>query len=61
VYAWLTASCPSTKIVGEWFGMAATGKQMSIRGVSVLEIKDSKLWRCMDYYTMALLMKQLDA
>jgi hypothetical protein len=41
--------------------MAATGKQMSIRGVSVLEIKDSKLWRCMDYYTMALLMKQLDA
>jgi steroid delta-isomerase-like uncharacterized protein len=46
---------------GALFGLAATGKRMSMRGVSVFEIQGDQLRRCTDYYNVATMMKQLGA
>jgi steroid delta-isomerase-like uncharacterized protein len=40
-------------------GIPATGKQFSVRGVSILELEDGKIRRCSDYWDMAEFLKQL--
>src|SRR6476620_4456797 len=38
-------------------GLPATGKSISIRGVSLLELADGKIRRCSDYWDMATLLR----
>jgi ketosteroid isomerase-like protein len=38
---------------------AATGKQVEVRGASILEFADGKIRRCSDYWDMATFLKQL--
>jgi ketosteroid isomerase-like protein len=40
-------------------GMFKTGKQFSVRGVSIVTVKNGKISRNVDYYDAATLMKQL--
>jgi steroid delta-isomerase-like uncharacterized protein len=44
---------------GDLPGLPATGKPISIRGVSILELLDNKIRRCSDYWDMATLLKQI--
>jgi steroid delta-isomerase-like uncharacterized protein len=44
---------------GEMPGMPATGKTFSLRGASVVELRDGKLTRCSDYWDLVTLLKQL--
>ena len=44
---------------GNWSSLPATGKSFSIRGVSVIELSESKVKRQTDYYDGASLMLQL--
>ena len=44
---------------GDLPGMPATGKQIEIRGASILEFDDGKIRRCSDYWDMAMFLKQL--
>ena len=44
---------------GDMPGIPATGKQFSVRGVSILELEDGKIRRCSDYWDMAEFLKQL--
>jgi steroid delta-isomerase-like uncharacterized protein len=36
-----------------------TGKKFSVRGVSVIDVKDGKISRCLDFYDAATIMKQV--
>ncbi|HEX8816066.1 MAG TPA: nuclear transport factor 2 family protein [Terriglobales bacterium] len=36
-----------------------TGKKFSVRGVSVVDVKDGKISRCLDFYDAATIMKQV--
>ena len=51
--------------VAEWVwsgtdkGLHKTGKNFSVRGVSVIEVRDGKISSCKDYYDFATAMKQL--
>jgi steroid delta-isomerase-like uncharacterized protein len=38
---------------------AATGKQVEVRGASILDFADGKIRRCSDYWDMATFLKQL--
>ena len=40
-------------------GMFKTGKQFSVRGVSIVTVKNGKISRNIDYYDVATLMKQV--
>ncbi len=44
---------------GDMPGMPATGKQLEVRGASILEFADGKIRRCSDYWDMATFLKQL--
>jgi steroid delta-isomerase-like uncharacterized protein len=44
---------------GDLPGMPATGKQVEVRGASILEFADGKIRRCSDYWDMATFLKQL--
>lgn len=47
--------------LGDLPGLAATGKQISMRGVSVFERRDERLRRVTDYYDRATMLAQLNA
>jgi len=36
-----------------------TGKKFSVRGVSVIEVRDGKIARCLDFYDVATIMRQV--
>lgn len=36
-----------------------TGKKFSVRGVSVIEVRDGKITRCLDFYDVATIMRQV--
>jgi steroid delta-isomerase-like uncharacterized protein len=40
-------------------GVFKTGKKFSVRGVSVVDVRDGKISRCMDYYDVATIMRQV--
>jgi steroid delta-isomerase-like uncharacterized protein len=44
---------------GDMPGMPATNKRVSVRGSTVIELKDGKISRNTDYWDMATLMRQL--
>jgi steroid delta-isomerase-like uncharacterized protein len=44
---------------GDMPGMPATGKQVEVRGASILEFANDKIRRCSDYWDMATFLKQL--
>jgi steroid delta-isomerase-like uncharacterized protein len=44
---------------GDFPGMPATHKRMSVRGASVFELQGDKIRRCSDYWDMVTLLKQL--
>ena len=44
---------------GDLPGMPATGKQVEVRGASILEFAGEKIRRCSDYWDMATFLKQL--
>jgi steroid delta-isomerase-like uncharacterized protein len=44
---------------GDLPGMPATGKQVEVRGASILEFADGKIRRCSDYWDMATFLRQL--
>ena len=45
---------------GDMPGLPATGKRFSLRGASVVELREGKLSRCSDYWDLATLLKQLE-
>jgi steroid delta-isomerase-like uncharacterized protein len=57
------------RAAGEWImtgthtgnlpGLPATGRSISIRGASILELRDGKIRRCSDYWDMATLLRQV--
>lgn len=44
---------------GDLPGMPATGRQIEVRGASILEFRGEKISRCSDYWNMATLLTQL--
>jgi len=40
-------------------GMFKTGKKFSVRGVSVIEVRDGKIFRNLDFYDAATIMRQV--
>jgi len=44
---------------GDYPEMPATGRSCTVRGASVLELRDGLFSRCSDYYDMLTLLKQL--
>jgi predicted ester cyclase len=44
---------------GDLPGMPATGKQVDVRGASILEFAGDRIRRCSDYWDMATFLKQL--
>jgi ketosteroid isomerase-like protein len=36
-----------------------TGKKFSVRGVSVIEVREGKISRCLDFYDSATIMRQV--
>ncbi len=42
-------------------GVFNTGKKFTVRGVSVVDVRDGKIARCLDYYDAATIMKQVGA
>jgi ketosteroid isomerase-like protein len=40
-------------------GMYKTGKKFSVRGVSVIEVREGKIFRNLDFYDSATIMRQL--
>lgn len=44
---------------GDLLGLPATGKSCTVRGASMLELRDGLLSRCSDYWDMATFLKQL--
>ena len=44
---------------GDMPGLPATGKQVDVRGASIMEFADGRISRCSDYWDMATLLKQL--
>jgi steroid delta-isomerase-like uncharacterized protein len=44
---------------GDLPGMPATGKQVDVRGTSIIEFAGDKIRRCSDYWDMATFLKQL--
>lgn len=40
-------------------GVFKTGKKFSVRGVSVIEVRDGKIARCLDFYDSATIMRQV--
>jgi steroid delta-isomerase-like uncharacterized protein len=46
---------------GDWPGLPATGRSISIRGVTLAEVEGSRVARSRDYYDMLLFLSQLGA
>lgn len=44
---------------GDLPGLPATGKGVSVRGSSIIELQDGKIRRCSDYWDMATLLRQI--
>jgi steroid delta-isomerase-like uncharacterized protein len=44
---------------GDFPGLPATNKRISVRGASVFELQGNKLSRCSDYWDMATALKQI--
>jgi steroid delta-isomerase-like uncharacterized protein len=44
---------------GDLPGMPATGRQVDVRGASIIEFAGDKIRRCSDYWDMATFLKQL--
>jgi steroid delta-isomerase-like uncharacterized protein len=44
---------------GDLPGLPATGKTFSLRGVSIFQLRGSKLFRCSDYWDLAAFKRQL--
>jgi steroid delta-isomerase-like uncharacterized protein len=44
---------------GDMPGMPATGKQVEVRGASIVKFADEQIRRCSDYWDMATFLKQL--
>jgi len=45
---------------GDFPGLPATGKRFSsIRGATIVELKDGKIIRCSDYWDAAIFMRQV--
>jgi steroid delta-isomerase-like uncharacterized protein len=44
---------------GDLPDLPATGKQVSVRGSSILELRDGKISRCSDYWDMATFLRQI--
>jgi steroid delta-isomerase-like uncharacterized protein len=44
---------------GDLPGMPATGKQVEVRGASIIEFAGDKIHRCSDYWDMTTFLKQL--
>ena len=42
-------------------GVFNTGKKFSVRGVSVVDVRNGKISRCLDYYDVATIMKEVGA
>lgn len=40
-------------------GVFKTGKKFSVRGVSVIDVRDGKIARCLDFYDSATIMRQV--
>jgi steroid delta-isomerase-like uncharacterized protein len=40
-------------------GVFNTGKRFSVRGVSVIDVRDGKISRCLDFYDSATIMRQV--
>lgn len=40
-------------------GVYKTGKKFTVRGVSVVDVRDGKISRCLDYYDSAIVMRQV--
>jgi len=40
-------------------GVYKTGKKFTVRGVSVVDVRDGKISRCLDYYDTGTIMRQL--
>jgi hypothetical protein len=46
-------------LTGDYPEMPATGRSCTVRGASVLELRDGLFSRCSDYYDMLTLLRQL--
>ena len=44
---------------GDMPGLPATGKQVEVRGASIMELAEGKIRRCSDYWDMATFLKQI--
>jgi steroid delta-isomerase-like uncharacterized protein len=47
------------KHMGDFMGIPATGKSLSVRGVSIREVRDGKTSKISHYYDLATFMQQL--
>jgi steroid delta-isomerase-like uncharacterized protein len=61
----LSSSFHNGRGVVEWVwsgtdkGLLETGKNFSVRGVSIIEIRKGKVWRYKEYYNFAAIMRQV--
>jgi steroid delta-isomerase-like uncharacterized protein len=61
----LSSSFHNGRGVVEWVwsgtdkGLLETGKNFSVRGVSIIEIRKGKIWRYKEYYNFAAIMRQV--